>query len=333
MPTARTIETFRSQLLGRRLELLGKARDNAAYIALSLLVLVFWVAAGDRFMSARNWTYIAAQAPVLVIVAVAETYLITAGFIDLSVGSLLGVASFSAAWGVQYYGLWALSFGLVVGLCGGLINGTIFAYVRIPSFIVTLGMMVMLRAALQIVSGGEAIYLSDQASAITGYAKFDALGRFPTILLVSLAICAVGWLIYNKTVFGDDLKAMGGSERAVGLFGVKLNQRRVMVFAVGGLVVGLASLINLARIGAATPVTGTGMELEAISAVVLGGTPLTGGYGSIAKTVIGATALVVLSSGLTISGIPPSWNDVVRGLLLIVAIGIALDRRKIGTVK
>jgi len=155
----------------------------------------------------------------------------------------------------------------------------------------------------------------------------------PDLLIAALGISVVCWVVYNKTVFGDDLKAMGGNEQAVGLFGVNLKQRRVIVFVVTGIVTGLASLVSLARFGAATPVRGTGLELEAISAVVLGGTPLTGGYGSIAKTVVGATALVVLSSGLTIADLPPSWNDVVRGMLLIIAIGIALDRRKIGNVK
>ena len=309
-------------------------RDNAALIALLLLILVFWIAAGDRFMSVRNWVYIAQQAPVLVIVAVAQSFLITAGYIDLSVGSLLGLACYLAAWGAETHGLLlGLILAPAIGVLGGLINGAIFAFVRIPSFIVTLGMMVILRAAVQIISGGEAIYLSDESSGISGYALFDSLGRFPGILITPIALCAIGWVIYSRTVFGDDLKAMGGNERVVGLFGVHVNSQRLSVFALSGFFIGLASIINLARIGAATPVTGTGLELEAISAVVVGGTPLTGGYGSISKTVVGAVALVTLSSGLTIAGIPPSWNDVVRGVLLIVAIGIALDRRKIGVVK
>jgi PAS domain S-box-containing protein len=220
--------------------------------------------------------------------------------------------------------------GLVIGVLGGLINGAIFAFVRIPSFIVTLGMMVIFRAATHIISGGEAIYLSDASSGIGGYVVFDALGRFPGIFIATIVLCAIGWVVYNRTGFGDELKAIGGSERAVGLLGVRLDFRRLSVFALSGFVIGLASVINLARIGAATPVTGIGLELEAISAVVLGGTSLTGGKGSVSKTVLGAVALVTLSSGLTIAGIPPSWNDAVRGVLLLVAAGLALDRREIG---
>jgi len=317
----------------RRDQIWLAARDNAAYIALALLVAIFWTVSGDRFMSVLNWTYIAQQVPVLSILAVAETLLITAGFIDLSVGSVLGLAGFAAAAGAANYGVPGLLGGLVVAIAAGIVNGAIFSYVRIPSFIVTLGTMVIVRALLQIASGGEAIYLSDQAGAGSVVTLLNWLGRFPGVLVAALVIWAGCWVLYNKTIFGDDLKAMGGSERVVGLFGVNLNHRRLAAFTSAGFVVGLASIVNLARIGAATPVTGSGMELEAISAVVLGGTPLTGGYGSIAKTVVGATALVVLSNGLTIAGVPPSWNDVVRGLLLIVAIGIALDRKKIGTVK
>jgi ribose/xylose/arabinose/galactoside ABC-type transport system permease subunit len=307
-------------------------RNNAAYIALVLLIVVFWAVAGQKFLSFRNWVYIAQEVPVLAILAIAETLVITAGFIDLSVGSVLGLSSYAAAVGASAIGIPGLALGLLVGLLTGLLNGAIFSYIRIPSFIVTLGTMVILRAAIQIISGGEAIYLSD-SSANGATAFLNAVGQFPGIIIVGFVVWLASWVIYTKTTFGDDLRAIGGNERVVGLFGVNLNSRRLMVFSTAGLFVGIASLVNLARIGAATPVTGTGMELEAISAVVLGGTPLTGGYGSIAKTVVGATALVVLSNGLTIAGIPPSWNDAVRGLLLIVAIGIALDRRKIAVVK
>jgi ribose transport system permease protein len=309
----------------------GWARENAAYVAVTLLVLVFWILAGDNFMSARNWTYIAEQVAVLTVLAVAQTFLITAGYIDLSVGSVLGLTCFGAAWGAQSHGSIGLLIGVGLGLLIGVVNGLIFSRVRIPSFIVTLAMMVGIRAVLQIISNGRAVYLETGPGSGLGW--LEQIGRFPGILIVTLLVVGVCWLVYNKTVFGQDLKAMGGNERVVALFGVSLNRRRIAAFGLVGTLVGIAGIINLSRAGAASPVTGTGMELEAISAVVLGGTPLTGGYGSIAKTVVGATALIVLGSGLTLTGVPPSWNDVVRAALLIIAIGIALDRKKIGMVK
>jgi ribose/xylose/arabinose/galactoside ABC-type transport system permease subunit len=304
-------------------------RTHAAYLVLVALVVVFWVLVGDNFMSARDWTYIMEQVAVLAVLAVAETFVITAGYIDLSVGAALGLSCFAAAWGGSRYGAVGLLLGVGLGLLIGLVNGLIFARVRIPSFIVTLAMMAILASLLRIVSGGKAIYLDPGGP--LGW--LGILGRFPGVLIVVLVIVAVCWLLYNKTAFGLDLRAMGGSERVSGLLGVSLTRRRVEVFGLVGLLVGVAAIVNLARVGAASPVTGTGLELEAISAVVLGGTPLTGGYGSIVKTVVGALALTVLDNGLTLTGVQPSWNAVVRGTLLIIAIGIALDRKKIGIVK
>jgi len=319
-------------LTSRRSDVLGWAREQAAYIALVLLVVVFWALAGPNFVSARNWTFIVEQVSILAVLAVAQTFVITAGFIDLSMGSVLGLACFTAAWGFQSHGLLGLPIGILTGLAIGVLNGAIFAYFRIPSFIVTLATMVAVRAAIQIVSGGQAIYLDLTSAGGGALAWLQPLGRFPGILVVTIVIVAACWVIYNKTPFGQDLKAMGGDERVVGLFGISLNRRRLLALFVGT-VVGIASIMNLARVSAATPVTGVGLELLAISAVVLGGTPLTGGYGSVAKTVVGALALVVLSSGLTLTGVPPSWNDLARGAILIIAIGVALDRSKIGMVK
>jgi ribose/xylose/arabinose/galactoside ABC-type transport system permease subunit len=119
----------------------------------------------------------------------------------------------------------------------------------------------------------------------------------------------------------------------VGRGGVPVRRMKILVFVLSGALAGVASIVSLAQFGAAGPQTGTGLELYAISAVVLGGTPLTGGYGSVIKTVVGALALQVLADGLTIAAVPPSWNDIVRGALIVIAIAIALDRRKIGIVK
>jgi ribose transport system permease protein len=210
-------------------------------------------------------------------------------------------------------------------------NGLLFNYLKIPSFIVTLATMVILRALVAIISGGFAVYL-DQANS-PGLEIISWLGRFPQVAIITLLIAAFLTLIYNHGVFGQNLKAIGGDERAVARFGVPVGRYRVLAMTLSGTMVGLASVISLAQFGAAGPLTGTGSELEAISAVVLGGTPLTGGYGSTVKTVIGALALVVLADGLTLMGVPPSWTSVVKGVILIVAVAIALERGKIGIVK
>lgn len=309
-------------------------RKNLAYISFIFLIILFRIWAGPNFTSLKNWSFIAQQAPVLITLAIAETFVITGGFIDLSVGSVVGITCYVAALGIQHFGPGGLLLGLVVATAVGFLNGAIFAYFKIPSFVTTLATLTIIRAALLIISNGQAVYISEGLGTSGLSAEWlTSLGRYPKIIFVVAIIIFITWVIYNKTVFGRNLKGIGGNENVVGLFGISLPRFKFLTFGFVGLVVGVASLINLARVGAATPVTGQNMELDAISAVVLGGTPLTGGYGSILKTVMGAISLVVLSNGLTLAGVPPSWNNVARGLLLIIAVAIALDRKKIGTVK
>jgi ribose/xylose/arabinose/galactoside ABC-type transport system permease subunit len=304
---------------------------NIAYVAFLLLVFFFSLTGGDKFLTVRNWALILEQVPVLTLLALGMTFVITAGFIDLSVGSALGMACMIGAYGAQWLGLPGVLLGVAAGVAIGFVNGVLFNFLRIPSFIVTLAMMVILRAIVAIISGGFAVYL-DQVNA-SGLAALTWVGRFPQVAIITLAIAAAATLIYDRGVFGRNLMAIGGDERSVARFGVSVGLYRVLVMSVSGLMVGLASIVGLAQFGAAGPLTGSGMELQAISAVVLGGTPLTGGYGSTVKTVVGALALVVLADGLTLMGVGPSWTSVVSGIILIVAVAIALERGKIGVVK
>jgi len=309
-------------------------RTNMAYISLFLLVIIFRIWAGPNFLSLRNWTFIAQQAPVLMTLAIAQTFAITGGFIDLSVGSVVGLSCYLSALGLSYFGPPGLLLGLLAATLVGLLNGAIFSFLKIPSFITTLATMVIIRASVLIISNGKAIYIAEGLVTRGLSAEWlTSLGRFPKILIPTGIVIVFAWVMYTKTVFGRDLQAIGGNEIIVGLFGVSITKFKLFIFSFIGFIVGIGSLINLARIGAATPVTGQGLELDVISAVVLGGTPLTGGYGSIPKTVVGTISLVVLANGLTIAGVPPSWNNVARGLLLIIAVAISLDRKKIGVVK
>lgn len=309
-------------------------RPNVAYIALVLLVVVFWAQAGGRFMSVNNWELMLQQTPVLALLAVAETFVIIAGYIDLSVGAVLGLSAFVGADLAQSLGVLGLIIGILLGVGLGAVNGSIFALLRIPSFVTTLATMVILTAALAIVSNGSAVYIANPTTGGAGkLAWLSTLGTFPWIVIAFLIAFIPLWVIFNLTPFGQYMKAVGGDERVAALFGVPLRRYKVLAFSVVGLITGLAAIATLAQNGAATPLTGSNDELNAIAAVVLGGTPLTGGYGSVTKTVAGALALTVVADGLTIAGVPPSWNDIVYGCLLIVAIAVALDRRKIGIVK
>ena len=216
------------------------------------------------------------------------------------------MACIAGAYGAQWFGLPGVLLTIPTGVLIGFANGMLFDRLRIPSFIVTLAMMVILRAALAIISGGFAVYL-DQVNA-SGLGVLTWVGRFPEVAVITLVITIGAAVVYNRGVFGQTLMAIGGDERAVARFGVSVGLYRILTMSVSGFMVELAAIVGLGQFGAAGPLTGSGMELQAISAVVLGGTPLTGGYGSVVKTVMGALALVVLADGLTLMGVGPSWT-------------------------
>ena len=316
-----------------------KLREYVPFMAIGLVILLFWLLSGERFMSVRNWTFIAQQTPVLMLLAFAQLMVITTGSIDISIGSNLAFSALLGALGMLWLGDAGLIIGIFAGGLVGVLNGLVISLLKIPSFVTTLAMLIIVRAVVIIISDGTAIYITDGSiSGGTNISSVSApwllsMGKFPAIFIVAAVVAAFTWVFYEKTVFGQQLKAVGGNEQVLRLVGINVAFFKVRVFAAAGLMVGLAACVNLARAGAATPQAGLMIELDAIAAVALGGTPLTGGYGSVVKTIIGALTLTIVRNGLTIAGVPPSWSQVALGLLLIAAIAIALNRKKIEVVK
>ena len=304
---------------GRGLDASGEARassellrNNVPYIAIALVILLFSIVSGSRFLSLRNWTFIAQQTPVLLLLAYAQLIVVTTGSIDISVGSNLGFSMYMAALGMLWLGPAGIVLGILSATLIGFINGSIFSLLKISSFVTTLAMLItkIVRALLNIISDGGSIYITGQAATGTYVDSVAApwllaLGRFPNILIFALIITALMWVFYEKTIFGQQLKALGGSERVLTLFGVSVTWFKIQVFAAAGFMVGLATLISLGRSGAGTPRAGEQFELDAIAAVALGGTPLTGGHGSVLRTMVGALTLTVVANGLTIAGVDP----------------------------
>ena len=318
---------------------LERLRDYVPFIAIALVVLLFWIIGGERFMSVRNWTFIAQQTPVLMLLAFAQLMIITTGSIDISIGSSLAFSAYLGALGMLWFGPVGLVLGIAAGALVGMVNGLIISLLKIPSFVTTLAMLIIVRAAVIIISDGTSIYMTDgSVSGGTNIASVAApwllsMGKFPAIFVIAAVVAVVMWLFYEKTLFGQQLKALGGNEKVLRLVGINVTTFKIKVFAAAGVMVGIAACVNLARAGAATPQAGLMIELDAIAAVALGGTPLTGGYGSVLKTIIGALTLTVVRNGLTIAGVPPSWSQVALGVLLIAAIAISLNRSKIDVVK
>lgn len=312
---------------GRSVRLRQQAARYIPFLALILLVVGFGIAETDRFLTARNAQIILLQSAVLIIVGLGMTFVIIAGSIDLSVGSLVAVTAMLSAAAANQWGLpGALAVALLAGAAAGLVNGLVFTVLRVPSFIATLGMLSVARGLTIIYSDGAPIPIQDATRVLS-------LGTWPEPVFVAAFAVVLCQVIYRLTPFGRYVQAIGGNERVALFSGVPVDRTKTLIFVLSGLMAGLGGLITAARLGAGTPQAGTGFELDVISAVVIGGTPLTGGIGTMYSTAVGALVISTLSNGLVILGVPSEVQTVIKGVVLVLAVFISLDRRKIGIIK
>jgi ribose transport system permease protein len=317
------------------------ARARAASLlqrggALVALVLVCGFAAYryPQFLSAANLTNVLRQNSMLGVVALGMTFVILTGGIDLSVGSLLAVAGVVAA-SLAGRGLFvALVAGVGVTTLLGLVNGVIIARARIQPFIVTLAMMIAARGLALVATGEQTVRVDRSAQGFTelGRGTID-LGplALPVPVLILIAAFVVGWVVLNHTRFGRHVYSIGDNEEAARLMGLNVRRVTVGVYALSGLLAGLAGVILASRLGAGQPVAGQGWELDAIAAVVVGGTLLTGGQGSAAFTLVGVLLLGVIFNIFNLEGsITPWWQQVLRGVILLAVVVVQnrLGKRK-----
>lgn len=288
-------------------------------------VLVLLVAAGslafDRFPTGENLGNIAITSSFLAIVALGMTFVIITGGIDLSVGSVFALGGVLAAYGVRWGSLAALLLALVV--CGaiGLLQGLLIAKVRLAPFIVTLAGLLGARGLMLSISHeGATTYLipHDSVLARIGQGQFLGLG-YPVYLTLGLFL--VGAVLLQRTDFGQSVYAIGGAEDAAALMGVRVARTKMTVYAMSGLLAGLAGALNAARLSSGVTILGTGMELDAIAAVVIGGTLLTGGAGSMSGTVAGVLLLGVIQNLINqIGDLSSSYQQVVSAAFLAVVV-------------
>lgn len=306
----------------RARELLRRA---VPFAALAALIAVFGVLAPDRFLTASNAQYVLVQSIAVMIVAFGVTLVVITGSIDLSVGSTVAlsaaVGAISAVTGGPVLGILA---AVTTGAIVGAVNGIGLAWLKIPSFIMTLGMLSVARGLTLLVSETQPVPVPE---------AWNWFGAGPGIYFTAISVFAVCGVLYRFTAFGRHLLALGGNERVAHLAGVATARTKVFVFMLSGIFAAVGGLVLSSRVGAATPTAGTGMELVVIAAVVLGGTPLTGGVGSLLNTAIGALLITILLNGLVILGVGAELQIVAQGAVLIVAVLISLDRKKIGIIK
>lgn len=306
---------------------LSDTRELTTFVALAALVILGSVIA-DGFFTTENGLTVGQQAAQVGIMAIGATFVIVNAEIDLSVGSIYGLTAISTGMMIQAGLPWPLAViaGLCIGAAAGLVNGLAVISFRIPSFIVTLGTLSVFRGIALLLSNGAPISLSENQA---GVASFSLIGQgslfgvFPMQLVIFAVVAILAAILLARTRFGFHTYAVGGSAEAARLCGIRTNRVKVWAFVVQGALAGLAGILGLSFLSYVQGVTGTGMELIVISAVIIGGAALFGGSGSILGTVIGVFFIAVLQNILNLRGISSFWQTVATGAVIILA--VALD--------
>jgi ribose transport system permease protein len=283
----------------------------------------------DLFLSYTNLNNVLRGMAIPLLMAVGSTILLTTGMIDLSIGSMLALGTMIVA-GFLFLGLpgWVAVLGTMVvcGLLGGGLNGLLVAKAKLSFFVVTLGTLALFRSAAQIPTNGLSVQLPDNGEFVEWLGD-GRVGSVSVPVILSLGILVVSILVMRSTTFGRAVFAVGGNEQAARLAGIPVDRVRVGVFAINGVLVGLAAVVFTGRIRAGSPLVGAGIELEVIAAVLLGGTSFLGGAGSMVGTLIGVLFIAVLQNGLNLLGVQALWQGVVTGGVLILAVWVDRVRR------
>lgn len=308
-----------------------KADSKQKLLAFSSLIVMFiiFTIASPNFATFSNVVGILLSTAVTGMLATGVTFVIITGGIDLSVGTVMTFGSVMTGVFISFWGLpipIGILGGLAAGALAGFINGTLAAKLKIPAFIATLGMMMVAGGLNLVISGTRPIYFM-QTPAFRKVAMGTVFG-IPYAVIIFLGSAAIASFILTKTVFGRYTYALGSNEEAARLSGINVDRWKIAVFSLGGLFSGLAGVVMASRLNSAQPALGAGYELEAIAAVVIGGTSLSGGEGTILGTVIGAFIMSVLTNGLRILSIPQEWQQVIIGAIVILAVYSDIIRRR-----
>ncbi len=304
-------------------------RRSFPAIFLVILVVVF-TSMSQRFLSLDNLSTVLEQGTVLLVASLGASFIIMAGSIDISVGSIVAVSALTAALTADTLGAFAIVPAVLIGALCGCLNGLLVAVGKVPSFVATLGTQVVFRGLVLYFTKGAPVEISND-SFLNAYSSISF--GIPHTVMIGLALAVVAWSIFKFTVFGREVLAIGGGERVSILTGIAVTRVKIKMFVLLGALCGMAGLLQGARTMAATSQLGIGLELDVIASVVVGGTPLTGGLGSITNTCLGVLIVTLLSNGMNMAGVDPYLQNIIKGVVLITAVYINIDRKKIGVIK
>ncbi|MEG4248389.1 ABC transporter permease subunit [Microcoleus sp. Pol10D4] len=300
----------------------------AGILPILLAICIIFSLVTPNFLSVGNLINVIRQASINIVLATGMTFVILTGGIDLSVGSILGV---TAVVGVLVslvpgLGWFAVPAALIAGVFLGLINGSLVAYLGLPPFIVTLGSYTALRGVAYLVANGTTVINRNLNFAWVGN---NYVGPIPWLVIIAFLAVLASWFVLRRTVLGRHIYAVGGNIRAARLTGIKVSRVLLFVYGVSGLLSGLGGIMSASRLYSATGMLGQGYELDAIAAVILGGTSFTGGIGTIWGTLLGALIIALLNNGLTLMNVSFFWQLVVKGLVIIIA--VTIDKVRTGS--
>jgi len=305
-----------------------------------VLVLLAMVAAlsilsplirGEQFfLTSRNLLQVALQASINAIIAVGMTFVITSAGIDLSVGSIVALAGVCAAFAMKAgAGPWVgFLVAVTVGALCGLFNGLLITRINLPPFIATLGTMGIFRGIALVISDGRPIY---------GFGRefleifAGRVGAVPIPVIVAGLVALIFWFVLTQTRLGKYTIAIGGSEETARLAGIPIDRYKMKFYALGGFLTGIAAALLTARLSSADPTAGAFFELDAIAAVVMGGTSLTGGEGSIGGTIVGALIISLVRNGMNLFNVQSYWQQIVIGSVIVLA--VMLDQWRKGQIR
>ncbi len=320
---------MKTNLISTRTLFASNASQKILAFAGLIILLVVFSLASPNFFQFSNIVGILLATAVNGVLALGVTFVIITAGIDLSVGTVMTFAAVMTGVFITRLGL-PIPVGVLGGLGSGLLagwfNGAVIAKMKIPPFVATLGMLYIAKGLALVISGLSPIYFTDTPG-FSRIAMGDILG-IPYAVLIFFGAAIVAHIILTKTILGRYTFALGSNEEATRLSGVNVDRWKMAVYALAGLVSGLGGVIIAARLNSAQPALGAGYELDAIAAVVIGGTSLSGGEGTILGTVIGAFIISVLTNGLRILSVPQEWQIVVTGGIVILAVYADILRRR-----
>lgn len=311
-------------------------RQKLLAFASLVVLMVFFSFASPQFMQVDNMMAVLQSTAVNGVLAIACTFVIITAGIDLSVGTLMTFCAVMAGVVLTYMGLplvLGIAAAILFGALAGCVSGLLIAKLKIPPFIATLGMMMLLKGLSLVISGTRPIYFNDTPG-FTAISQDSLIGYFvpslpiPNGVLILFLVAISASILLSKTILGRYTFALGSNEEAVRLSGVNTDFWKVVVYTVSGAICGIAGLLIASRLNSAQPSLGQGYELDAIAAVVIGGTSLSGGTGTIAGTIIGAFIMSVLTNGLRILSVAQEWQTVITGVIIILAVYADILRRR-----